>query len=92
MSSKKSPSPSDRIIGESKKQDIEQDVALMDVKEAVKAAAPRYVGENINTDKAERLVQGALHLTPHLSKRLAAGFVLSMPLFQKSVLLSRRAA
>jgi len=35
----------------------------MDVKEAVSAAAPRYAGPK---DQAERVVEGAMHLSPHL--------------------------
>src|SRR6202161_2240488 len=40
-------------IGKGKK----RDVALMDIKEAVKAAAPRYAGEKIPKDNAERVLQ-----------------------------------
>jgi uncharacterized protein (DUF2252 family) len=56
-------------VGKGKKRDL----ALMDIKEAVKAAAPRYSGEKMPKDNAERVVQGALHLSPHLGKRMVAG-------------------
>jgi len=52
-------------IGKAKKRDL----ALMDVKEAVSAAAPRYAGEKMPRDNAERVVEGALQLSPHLGKR-----------------------
>ena len=56
-------------IGERKKRTL----ALMDVKEAVAAAAPRYAREKMPKDQAERVVEGALHLSPHLGKRIVAG-------------------
>jgi uncharacterized protein (DUF2252 family) len=56
-------------VGTGKKRDR----ALMDVKEAVAAAAPRYRGTAMPKDQAERVVEGALHLSPHLGKRMAAG-------------------
>jgi uncharacterized protein (DUF2252 family) len=56
-------------IGKGKKRDL----ALMDVKEAVKAAAPRYADQKMPKDNAERVVEGALHLSPHLGKRMVAG-------------------
>jgi uncharacterized protein (DUF2252 family) len=55
-------------IGERKKRTL----ALMDVKEAVSAAAPRYVREKMPKDQAERVVEGAMHLSPHLGKRMVA--------------------
>lgn len=58
-------------VGKGKKRRL----ALMDVKEAVKAAAPRYVGEKMPKDNAQRVVQGALHLSPHLGNRMVAGSI-----------------
>jgi uncharacterized protein (DUF2252 family) len=55
-------------IGERKKRTL----ALMDVKEAVAAAAPRYAREKMPKDQAERVVEGAMHLSPHLGKRMVA--------------------
>jgi uncharacterized protein (DUF2252 family) len=45
----------------------------MDVKEAVAAAAPRYAGRKMPKDQAARVVEGAMHLSPHLGKRMVAG-------------------
>ena len=56
-------------IGTGKKRDM----ALMDIKEAVVAAAPRYANQKMPKDNAERVVEGALHLSPHLGKRMVAG-------------------
>ncbi|WP_349628226.1 DUF2252 family protein [Bradyrhizobium sp. S69] len=50
-----------------------RDQALMDVKEAVTAAAPRYPGTAMPKDHVERVVEGAVHLSPHLGKRMVAG-------------------
>jgi uncharacterized protein (DUF2252 family) len=69
-------------IGKGKKRDL----ALMDVKEAVKAAAPRYVGEKMPKDNAERVVQGALHLSPHLGKRMVAGSIEGRSVFIRELL------
>jgi uncharacterized protein (DUF2252 family) len=55
-------------IGERKKRAL----ALMDVKEAIAAAAPRYAREKMPKDQAERVVEGAMHLSPHLGKRMVA--------------------
>jgi uncharacterized protein (DUF2252 family) len=50
-----------------------RDQALMDVKEAVAAAAPRYRGSAMPKEHAERVVEGAIHLSPHLGQRMVAG-------------------
>ena len=55
-------------IGQRKKRTL----ALMDVKEAVAAAAPRFAREKMPKDQAERVVEGAMHLSPHLGKRMVA--------------------
>jgi uncharacterized protein (DUF2252 family) len=69
-------------VGKGKKRDL----ALMDVKEAVKAAAPRYAGEKMPKYNAERVVQGALHLSPHLGKRMAAGTIEDRSVFIRELL------
>jgi uncharacterized protein (DUF2252 family) len=69
-------------IGKGKKRDL----ALMDVKEAVKAAAPRYAGQKMPKDNAERVVEGALHLSPHLGKRMLAGRIEDRSVFVRELL------
>ena len=49
------------------------DLCLMDVKEAIGAAAPRSPHANMPRDHAERVVVGARHLAPHLGERMMAG-------------------
>jgi uncharacterized protein (DUF2252 family) len=48
------------------------DLCLMDLKEGVRAAAPRYAGVRMPRDNAERVVKGALHLSPSLGERMRA--------------------
>ena len=55
-------------VGEGKKLEF----AIMDVKEAVAAAAPGYRHQKMPKDNAERVVEGALHLSPLLGKRMVA--------------------
>jgi uncharacterized protein (DUF2252 family) len=69
-------------IGKGKKRDL----ALMDVKEAVRPAAPRYVDQKMPKDNAERVVEGALHLSPHLGKRMVAGRVEDRSVFVRELL------
>ena len=69
-------------IGEGKKRDF----ALMDVKEAVLAAAPRYTGEKMPKDNAERVVEGARHLSPQLGNRMIAGHLAKRPVFIRELL------
>jgi uncharacterized protein (DUF2252 family) len=47
-------------------------LCLMDVKEAVKAAAPRYPGCSMPRNQAVRVVEGARHLSPFLGERMIA--------------------
>jgi uncharacterized protein (DUF2252 family) len=69
-------------IGTGKKRDM----ALMDVKEAVTAAAPRYGDEKMPKDNAKRVVEGTLHLSPHLGKRMVAGKIEKRPVFIRELL------
>lgn len=55
-------------VGSGKKQEL----ALMDVKEAVVAAAPRYADQKMPRDNAARVVEGAVRLSPLLGRRMVA--------------------
>jgi uncharacterized protein (DUF2252 family) len=48
------------------------DFALMDIKEAVRASAPRYKGVRMPKSNAERVVEGACALSPNLGERMRA--------------------
>ncbi|MEX3686563.1 DUF2252 family protein [Paraburkholderia sp. BR14263] len=52
------------------------DLCLMDIKEGVKAAAPRYEDASMPRDNAERVVEGARHLSPFLGERMRASRLL----------------
>jgi uncharacterized protein (DUF2252 family) len=55
-------------VGSGKKMEL----SLMDVKEAVSAAAPRCPNVKMPKDNAERVMEGARHLSPSLGKRMVA--------------------
>jgi uncharacterized protein (DUF2252 family) len=63
-----------------------RDLALMDVKEAVTAAAPRYAKQKMPNDQAERVVEGAIHLSPLLGKRMVAGKIEGKSVFIRELL------
>jgi uncharacterized protein (DUF2252 family) len=51
----------------------EEDYCLVDLKEAVKASAPHAARAKMPSDQAERVVEGARHLSPYLGDRMLAG-------------------
>lgn len=57
-------------------------LCLMDIKEAIQAAAPRYARTAMPRDNAQRVVEGARHLSPFLGDRM-----LPVKLSGKSVVL-----
>lgn len=59
---------------------------LMDVKEAVSAAAPRSAGAEMPDDQAERVVTGARQLSPFLGGRMLASRVLDKSVFIRELL------
>jgi uncharacterized protein (DUF2252 family) len=69
-------------IGDRRKRSL----ALMDVKEAVTAAAPRHTGQKMPKDQGERVVEGAMHLSPHLGKRMVAGRLEKRSVFIRELL------
>jgi uncharacterized protein (DUF2252 family) len=50
----------------------EQDYCLMDLKEAVEATAPHKAHARMPSDQAQRVVEGARHLSPYLGDRMRA--------------------
>jgi uncharacterized protein (DUF2252 family) len=59
---------------------------LMDVKEAVASVAPAAPGAAMPGDYAERVVEGARHLTPFLGERMRATTLLGRPVFIRELL------
>jgi uncharacterized protein (DUF2252 family) len=61
-------------------------LCLMDIKEAVQAMAPRYSGARLPRDNAQRVVEGARHLSPNLGERMLAARVLDRAVFLRELL------
>nr|WP_283816630.1 DUF2252 family protein [Phenylobacterium glaciei] len=69
-------------IGEGKKRQL----SLIDVKEAIKPAAPRAEDAKMPRDNGRRVVEGARHLSPYLGDRMSAGRVLDKAVFVRELL------
>jgi uncharacterized protein (DUF2252 family) len=59
---------------------------LMDIKEATAASAPHDPGAQMPTDNGERILEGALHLSPYLGTRMATAHLLGKPVFIRELL------
>jgi uncharacterized protein (DUF2252 family) len=66
--------------------DKHDSLCLIDIKEAVKAAAPRDPDESMPRDHARRVVEGALHLSPYLGERMLAAELLGKPVVLRELL------
>ena len=58
-----------------------RELCLIDVKEAVRAAAPRAGGAAMPKDNGQRVVEGARHLAPNLGERMRASRLLDRSVF-----------
>jgi uncharacterized protein (DUF2252 family) len=63
-----------------------KDFCLMDIKEAVEAAAPAYPNVEMPEDNAYRVVEGARHMAPFLGERMRAAHLLSRCVFIRELL------
>ena len=61
-------------------------LCLVDIKEAVRTAAPRAPGTTMSNDNAERVVEGARSLAPFLGQRMSATRLLDRPVVMREVL------
>jgi uncharacterized protein (DUF2252 family) len=61
-------------------------LCLIDIKEAVKAAAPRHAQAAMPRDNAVRVAQGARHLSPALGERMLAARFLDRSVFLRELL------
>jgi uncharacterized protein (DUF2252 family) len=68
-------------VGEKKRE-----LCLMDIKEGVPAAAPRYENVNMPEDHAERVVEGCRHLSPYLGDRMRAAPFMTHSVFVRELL------
>jgi uncharacterized protein (DUF2252 family) len=71
-------------VGKPKSDDLQY--CLVDIKEAVPAAAPAYAKARMPDDHAMRVVEGARHLSPHLGDRMLAADLLGKPVFLRELL------
>jgi uncharacterized protein (DUF2252 family) len=70
-------------VGKASKPD---DFCLIDIKEAVAAAAPRARGARIPRDHAVRVVTGAKHLAPYLGERMMSARFRDRPVVLRELL------
>jgi uncharacterized protein (DUF2252 family) len=63
-----------------------RDLCLLDVKEAVRAAAPRDPAAVMPRDNAQRIVAGARALSPNLGERMAAARLLGKPVIVRELM------
>jgi len=61
-------------------------LCLMDIKEAVNAAAPRYKDAKMPKDNAERIVKGARNISPFLGERMLAANFFDHSVFLRELL------
>lgn len=59
---------------------------LVDIKEAVPAAAPQYPDSHMPPNHARRVVEGARHLSPYLGERMLATELLGQPVFLRELM------
>jgi uncharacterized protein (DUF2252 family) len=65
--------------------DTDEGPRLIDIKEAVAAAAPRAADVVMPRDNAQRVVAGARALSPHLGQRMAAARLLDRAVFMREL-------
>jgi len=63
-----------------------KNLCLIDIKEAIKAAAPQYPHVRMPRDNAERVVEGARHLAPNLGQRMLAARFFDKSVFIRELL------
>jgi uncharacterized protein (DUF2252 family) len=74
------------LVGVGGKRGHNEDYCLVDIKEAIPAAAPRAAGAQMPKDNAKRVVEGARSLAPALGERMVATRVLDRPVFLRELM------
>jgi len=74
------------VLGVGDPEGRDRQYCLVDIKEAVPAAAPAYAKARMPVDHAMRVVEGARHLSPHLGDRMLAADLLGKPVFLRELL------
>ncbi|MFZ6644471.1 DUF2252 family protein [Undibacterium sp. TJN25] len=73
------------LLDVDEKETEEQEICLMDIKEAVTAKAPRYRDVSMPKANADRVVEGARHLSPYLGDRMLASRILGRSVFVREL-------
>ena len=74
------------LAGLVRKKEGLRDICLIDLKEAVRAAAPRDPKAEMPRDNAERIVAGARALSPNLGERMAAARLMGKPVVVRELM------
>jgi len=64
----------------------DQDLCLIDIKEAIRPAAPRAKNAAMPRDQARRVVEGARHLSPALGERMISARLLDRSVFLRELM------
>jgi uncharacterized protein (DUF2252 family) len=73
-------------VGAAEKELDHTNLCLVDIKQAMPAAAPRAENASMPRDNAERVVTGARHLSPHLGERMLAARFEDVPVVIRELL------
>ena len=74
------------LLGLGRKQGKHDDYCLIDIKEAISAAAPSTKGRKMPKDNGKRVVEGARQLAPALGERMMAARFLGRSVFLRELL------
>lgn len=74
------------LLGVGKNRGKKGGLCLVDIKEATQAAAPRYADAPMPRDNAQRVVEGAQHLSPALGERMLAARFLDKGVFLRELM------
>ena len=74
------------LLGLDAKNKEKRAYCLMDIKEAIDAAAPRAAGVKMPSDQAQRVVEGARHVSPYIGKRMLAAKMMGKSIFVRELL------
>lgn len=74
------------LLGVGKSRAKEGGLCLIDIKEAVPAAAPRHSEATMPVDHGMRVVEGARHLSPALGDRMLGATFLDRAIFMRELL------
>ena len=74
------------LVGVSDASSKSQEYRLLDIKEAIASAAPSSDEAKMPEDHAQRVVEGARHISPFLGERMWATNLLQRPVFVRELL------